>query len=251
MLGIFIQLFALTCVTPLYLFLTLITSPVTSSQPPKESLLISSNHLAMLPLTIFLSYLIPTISMGLDFPQYTDLLTHQRLIALWQIFPALTTSIHYILTSLVHTKQRTQQTSEKYILDSHRLRQYILVLSVSTYILPITSSLRHHAFMKSFMPFSLEHSSTTPVLDLATGVKNFLQWDIYIASLTIFIWSFYLYWETRRQNEWRVRGVKLTAWWQLLLVLMFGGPISVAVILLDERERMVLVKSEGIEKKTN
>jgi len=233
---------------PLYLLLILLTSPASAPKPSKESLQIKSNNLAALPDTILLSYFVPTLLMSVDNPAWINSTNHQRLIALWQIFPLLTTIIHYILTRFWFS-DRYQQLTGNYHFDALSIRPYIVATSAGTYLLPILMSMYRGTFIDSFVPYSLRHSATTPVADLATGVKNFLQWDIYIASVSIFVWAAYLYWEARRTINWQARNVDLMPWWKHVGIFALGGPVSGALMLQEEREKMVFEPIEGYIKR--
>jgi hypothetical protein len=245
--GILIQLFSLTCTAPLFFFLTLVTSPASSPDPAKEFLRIESHDLAALFDTVILSYFVPTVLMSLNNPAWISTVNHQRLIALWQIFPIFTTSIHYYLTNFWFSKE-DQQLTGNYHFDALSTRPYLLATSAVSFILPILMSLYHGNFIESFVPYSLQYSSSTPVPNLATGVKNFLQWDIYIASLSFIVWAALLYWEGRVKLDWKARKVQLLPMWKLLGLCVVGGPISAALLLQQEREKMVFEPIDGYVK---
>jgi len=213
-----------TITTPLWLFIHLITSPVSKPFPGTRAnsvLLISPLDLRILPLSITLSYLLPSILMALPSPYYTSPETHQRLLALWQAFPLLTILIHRILRSTTsrlttyffprdqNTRPPTPQ-GASYLANAKHVYRFVLTLCITTHI-PI--------ILLTFLPTSLFPTSlsapsalvtlasqspssvfapyfpllSTRVPDLAKGVQTFLQWDIYIGSTAFVLWATFLY----------------------------------------------------------
>jgi hypothetical protein len=212
-----------TITTPLWLFAHLITSPVSKPFPSTHAnsvLLISPLDLRILPLSITLSYLLPSILMALPSPYYFHPTTHQRLLALWQAFPLLTILIHRLLRSTTHSlttyffprdpnaRPPTPQ-GASYLANAKHVYRFVLTLCIATH-LPI--------ILLTLLPTSLFPSSlTTPSMlltlasqtpssvflpyfpvpstrvDLAKGVQTFLQWDLYIGSVAFVLWATLLY----------------------------------------------------------
>jgi hypothetical protein len=212
-----------TITAPLWLFVHLITSPVSKPFPGTHAnsvLLISPLDLRILPLSITLSYLLPSILMALTSPYYFHPTTHQRLLALWQAFPLLTILIHRLIRSTTHrlttyffprdlnSRPPTPQ-GASYLANAKHVYRFVLTLCITTHIPIILLTL----LPTSLFPSSISAPSALLTLasqnpssvflpyfpfpstrvDLAKGVQTFLQWDIYIGSMAFVLWATLLY----------------------------------------------------------
>jgi cytochrome bd-type quinol oxidase subunit 2 len=240
-----LQCFSYTVIAPIYLFIHLLTSPVAHAPQNEQSFRIESNHLAALPYTIALGYILPSVAMGLE-SNFVSSATHQRLIALWQFFPLLTTLVHYLIVSLMPFQAQkkssdTTQDKKRYLAQTRTIHTLLLILCTSTHLHSLTFAVVHGDFVKRFLPHSLLNGPHTKVPTLAIGVKNFLQWDIYIGCLAILLWSALLYHETRQlktvSNSASVAGRGQI--WFFSLTALIAGPMGIVIWLLGEREKLV------------
>jgi hypothetical protein len=222
------QNITLTITAPLWLFAHLLTSPVSKPFPGTHAnsvLLVSPLDLKILPISVTLSYLIPSILMALPSPAYFTPETHQYLIALWQAFPLLTIVIHRILFSITnrvssyffptdpHTRPPTPQ-GTSYLHNAKHVYRFVLALSIITHLPILLLTLFPASLLPSFSP--LDPLASSPLLtllaqtpssvliptfpsttqkasSLAEGIQTFLQWDIYVASTAFILWAILLY----------------------------------------------------------
>ncbi|CZT52940.1 uncharacterized protein RSE6_14350 [Rhynchosporium secalis] len=229
MFGIIFQNISYTVTVPIWLFIHLLTSPVAKPYPGTHSntvLLASAWDLRILPISITLGYIVPTILMGLSSPSIVSPVTHQRLIALWQPFPLWTVLIHTSLRTTLQLLTGTlfsSTTNSKgslptsrsqiplgttYLSNAKHVYRFILALCMLAH-LPI--------LVLSLLPSSLISASSFPTLhamstqspreiyipylptpthkisSLAEGAHTFLIWDVYVGSFAFLLWGILLY----------------------------------------------------------
>ncbi|KAE9378932.1 hypothetical protein N431DRAFT_396820 [Stipitochalara longipes BDJ] len=226
--GLVMQNITLTITAPLWLFAHLLTSPVSKPFPGTHAnsvLLVSSLDLKILPISISLSYLLPSILLAVPSPEYFTPETHQRFLALWQAFPLLTVLIHRILYSTTNhlssylfpadpNNRPPTALGTSYLHSAKHIYRFVLILCIITHLpililvlfpaslLPPLSPLDPFASSplltllaqtpsSVFLP-SLP-STSQKISGLAEGVQTFLQWDIYIASTAFILWALLLY----------------------------------------------------------
>ncbi|KAH7417676.1 hypothetical protein BKA64DRAFT_658555 [Cadophora sp. MPI-SDFR-AT-0126] len=221
--GFIFQNISYTVTVPIWLFIHLLTSPVSKPSPGTQAnsvLLISPWDLRILPASITLSYIVPTILMGLDFPSTVSTLTHQRLIALWQPFPLWTVLIHFILkltlqsvSTIFSSSTENDITSSKtplgttYLNSAKHVYRFILTLCMLTHLPILILSLIPASLIPPTFPTLHTRSQQTPltiyipylplsshkVSSLTEGVHTFLLWDVYIGSFAFLLWGILLY----------------------------------------------------------
>ncbi|KAF7948683.1 hypothetical protein EAE96_007877 [Botrytis aclada] len=219
--GLIFQNITYAVTVPLYLFIHLLTSPVAKAFPGTHSnsvLLISSLDLKILPLSITLAYIVPSILMGLDAPSQVSGQIHQKFIALWQPFPLWTVIIQWTLRSffqLIGSKLSSKDSKQPpapqggtYLSSAKHVYRFTLTLCVLTHlpillialvpasvITDILPKLAPYASLSFFdiyvpyFPFPLSHR----VSDLANGAHTFLQWDLAVGSTALLLWAILLY----------------------------------------------------------
>jgi hypothetical protein len=220
--GLILQNISYAVTVPLYLFLHILTSPVAKPFPGTHAnsvLLISPIDLKILPLSIVLAYIVPSILMGLDSPSITSGSTHQKFIALWQPFPLWTVMIHWLIRSCCHfvSKQfaRDDATTQRpvaplgasYLSNAKHVYRFVLTLCMGTHIpilligllppqtipdvLPKVAFYTRYNLADIFIPYFplLDHR----VSNLETGALTFLQWDLATGSTALLIWAVFLY----------------------------------------------------------
>ncbi|TEY60192.1 hypothetical protein BOTCAL_0184g00130 [Botryotinia calthae] len=219
--GLIFQNITYAVTVPLYLFIHLLTSPIAkpfSGTHANSVLLISSLDLKILPLSITLAYIVPSILMGLDAPSQVSGHTHQKLIAFWQPFPIWTVIIQWTLRSFFQfigsevssrdSKQPPAPQGASYLSSVKHVYRFALTLCVLTHLpillialvpasviadtLPKLSpyaSLNFFDIYVPYFPFPLTHR----VSDLANGTHTFLQWDLATGSTSLLLWAILLY----------------------------------------------------------
>ncbi|KAH6702038.1 hypothetical protein BKA61DRAFT_561324 [Leptodontidium sp. MPI-SDFR-AT-0119] len=223
--GLIFQNISYTVTVPIWLFIHLLTSPVSKPFPGTHAnsvLLISPWDLRILPASIILSFLVPSILMGLDAPNVVSTLTHQRFIALWQPFPLWTVLIHVFLRSTLQTLSstlfssttKTSTTSRPktplgatYLSNAKHVYRFILTLCLITHLPILILSSLPPSLIPSTLPTLRAMSAQSPldiyipylplpshqVSSLEEGVHTFLIWDMYIGSFAFLLWGILLY----------------------------------------------------------
>lgn len=244
-----------------------------------------------MPISIILGYIIPTVLMALPFPGVVSTEAHQKFIALWQPFPMWTMMIHWFLRScstrilMLQAKEGKRPLAPQgasYLSMAKHVYRFVLALCMVTHIpiflfavLPasvLPSSANKFAALASgsFVDVYVPHFSlpSQKVESLPAGVLAFLQWDLYIGSTALLLWSVLLYrnattektiidpntalpsyvyqqlliGETgQRYGLWKKIAWKTGAW------SLLAGPMGALAILLWERDEIVRQKiKQGI-----
>lgn len=142
--GLIFQNISFTVTTPLWLMLHLLTSPVAKPFPGTNTNGVSLIHtwdLRVLPFSITISYILPSLLMG--FPLRPS--THQAWIAIWQAFPLWTVITHYVLRTAaerisekvwkIDPKTRTTiPQAASYLNNAKYVYQFIIGLCMATHI---------------------------------------------------------------------------------------------------------------------
>jgi hypothetical protein len=285
--GIIFQNISFTITVPIWLVLHILTSPVAKPFPGSHAnsvLLVSTLDLKILPISIILGYLIPTVLMVLPSPSITSPFEHQRYIALWQPFPVwcivIQMSIRYIVSTVAGKTSNKDgpQTALgiSYLNSAKGVYRFILALCMITHlpvlllaILPSTvfpelsphlQSLSTHSFSSVYLPYfpTLTHQ----VPSFAAGVHTFLQWDMYIGGTAMLLWGILLYRNAVEEKSAldpntslpSYRGLEggkgkgVGVWGKLLVKIaiwtLLAGPSSALVVLLWERDRIVKRKTK-------
>jgi hypothetical protein len=220
--GFILQNISFTVTVPLWLLIHIIFSPVAKPFPGTHAnsmLLIPTWDLKVLPYSIILGYILPTILMALPSPTFVWPEIHQRYIALWQAFPIWTVIAHIILRSAGQWFKRkaagkksdsNSQTPQgaSYLGNAKHIYRFVLGLCISTHV-PVlllaifpahiienpSSTLAHlaqntlNSIYVPYFPYPLDYQ----ISSLAEGVHTFLMWDLYVGSAAFLLWSVLLY----------------------------------------------------------
>ncbi|KAI9055105.1 hypothetical protein LZ554_000070 [Drepanopeziza brunnea f. sp. 'monogermtubi'] len=234
--GLIFQNISYTVTVPVWLFLHLLTSPVARPFPSNSihansGLLIDPWDLLVLPYSVAISFLLPTILMALHYPSVVSTRTHQQLIAFWQPFPLWTVIAHFFLrgtarwlSGIFHstrTKQDTSRPTEapgaSYLSNAKHVYRFVLFICISTHVptfllallpagavpasMPSLAALASHSFASVYVPYFPVPSYR--VSSLAEGVHTFLAWDLHIGSTALLCWAILLHRNatTERANE--------------------------------------------------
>lgn len=265
--GLFVQNLSYAICTPLYLFIHLLTSPTTkpsASTLASSVLFVSTYDMAILPVSVTLGYLIP--SLLTVFPTFSAVASpgHQYLVAFWQAFPLWTLLVQWalkLLCILIIGKDSTSTTekmpysvaSRTYLKYASRVYTFSLAFCVATCLPAVVLSLLPPDIVPDTMPgiAYLARTSFTstfipplplgqPIRNMAEGVHIFLLWDMYIGSVAGLLWAIALYQNVSTRKESAASRSSLilkTMIWTIL-----GGPVAAWTILVWERDKILVEK---------
>jgi hypothetical protein len=252
--GIVFQAITITIIAPIYLTLQLLLSP---SIPRQASLLIDPSDLNFLPVSTLISYVLPSI--GLCLPLILDISRENKFIAvaLWQPFPLYQTALqnaYRLLTGSGQGKAKSKAHVDLRKCREAMRRAYIFIallttgvhLSVMATILASWMNLvqtvsGHHILALTSLtdpPTLALLSPPVSAMESREIVVAFLRWDVYCTCLAMAIWSAYQLASAQRTTSVVAIGIE-SACWALL-----GGPIFPALMLLWERDELVMGESE-------
>lgn len=265
--GLFIQNISFTITVPLYLALHLLTSPVAKPGAQRNGVLyVSAIDLKIIPVSIVLGYIVPTVLMTLPSPSVVSPFLHQWFIAIWQPFPVWTViaqwTIRYLLggtksdSDIINKPSPAAETN--YLTLASSVHRFVLLLSMVTHlpVLALTllssdiisktnpglASLSQSTFADVFVPRFPSLGNQTP--SFAAGVLTFLQWDLYIGSAALLLWAVVLH-----RSSWGSVRSSASAWVKLassiIVWTLVSGPAGTVSVLLQERDRIVEQKSKG------
>jgi len=260
--GFFIQNISYTVTVPLYLFLHLLTSPTAKlSKNNSNVLLIPGLDLAIVPISLFLGYIIPSILMCLP----VSMAAHQQFIAFWQLFPIWTVIIHSGLRFFAsrlfkrETSAPTKSLEESYLDSAAPIYRFVFALCMITHIpviaiiflspttlrgfSPTLTRLLQSSFSDVFIPYGLDGNHK--VSGLAAGALTFLQWDIYVGSIAFLIWMSALYREAAKQSTIGGSCNRIIWWklaWKIPAYMLISGPVGANAVLLWERDAILRQK---------
>jgi hypothetical protein len=210
--------------TPLYLIIHLLTSPTAKPFQSKHSsstIQMSTSDLAVLPLSITLGYIFPSILMMLPSPSMITPEMGQNLIAIWQFFPIYTVITQYVLsrahsmlfsysrTATTNTPYATTSLSTSYLISAGRVYTFLMTFGVLTHLPPLLMTLCPTEFVYSVSPrlasyiassdtrFSSVYVPHAPLpswrsSSLADAIHTFLWWDTYVSGFATVTWAIVL-----------------------------------------------------------
>ncbi|KAI6709929.1 hypothetical protein PZA11_005257 [Diplocarpon coronariae] len=207
---------------PTWLLLHLLSSPVARPFPGTHAssvLLIDPWDLGILPASVTVGFIIPSILTSIHPPGPVPATTHQRLIALWQAFPLWTVTAHYTLRSTLRwlshqifgpkaVGSRPQTAlGTSYLSNARHVYRFVLFLCIGTHVPILALALVPDWAIPSAAPTLAHYASESlasvyvPYLPLpahqvssqAEGAHTFLLWDLYVGSLAFICWAVLLY----------------------------------------------------------
>lgn len=263
---------AFTVIFPIFCFTYLLMSPlgVRSSAGKRSAwsnnLLVSASDIRALPISMTLSFVLPSIFMSLPSPTLTSFEAHQIWISVWQVFPITTAVLQFVISRLLSVispiESKYHLAVQRNALILHHLRRVYMFLftcssisHIAAWTISISSVLFPSLFNRSVVAYLHPRrcflpplpNSRDPVADLGEGTLNFLLYDEYIGSLVTVIWAAVL------NHNAHVGGTTLE-WWigrlaKIVGVSLLAGSGSATVLLLWERDELVLGASEVEESK--
>ncbi len=259
--GFFVQNVSFAISTPLYLFMHLLTSPTSkpyTSANANSDLFVSTYDLAIIPISVTLGYIIPSLLM--IFPAYAPIAspTHQYLVAFWQAFPLWAMLVQWtlrLLCTLVLGEDTATKTgkspqtaaSRKYLNYAGWVYTFVLTLCVVNHLpalllsllplgiipksMPALAYLARASFKSAFIP---PLPLGQPIQGLAEGVHIFLLWDMYIGSAAGLLWAIVLYRNVSTGKQNTASNLSLVA--RVITWTVLGGPVAAWTILIWERD---------------
>jgi hypothetical protein len=265
--GFFVQNVSFAISTPLYLFIHLLTSPTSkpyTSAHASSDLFLSTYDLAIIPISVSLGYVIPSLLMILPANAPIGSPMHQYIVAFWQAFPLWTVLIQWTLKlactfilgkdTAAKTEKSPQTTASKtYLNYAGRVYTFVLTLCMVTHIPAVILSLlppgivpesiltlaylARPSFTSTFIP---PLPLGQPIQYMAEGVHIFLLWDMYIGSASGLLWAIVLYQNVSVGKQITASNVSLLA--KLIIWTVLGGPVAAWTILMWERDEVVKQK---------
>ncbi|KAK5636675.1 hypothetical protein RRF57_012387 [Xylaria bambusicola] len=280
--GIIFQNVTWTFTIPLYLALHLLTSPTAKLKNgdgagARRTLFVYLWDLALLPMAVTLTFIVPAIFMSMPRLFSQTAATHYKWIAIWQPFPAFTIlglgmlhyACYYALGSLSPVNEENEPTTHGhgYMVAVRGVYEFALALCGTShlpivlltvmpeagrkflshafpYYAPVFRSL---SFSKTFIPYPWYAAPTVDPAtyksgDLAILAQNFLHYDFYVGTLPMLLWAMYLHQRTVKNPSLGAMLRKMAFWF------VIGGPAAAAIILNWDRDA-VTEEGEGELKK--
>ncbi|RBR21872.1 uncharacterized protein FIESC28_04715 [Fusarium coffeatum] len=243
--GIVFQAVTITIIAPVYLTLQLLLSP---SNPRQAHLLVDPADLNFLPVATIISYVLPTI--GLCLPLVFDLSREAKFIAvaLWQPFPLYQSALQSLWRQFTRGEGDKGHVDLRHTTALNRAYMFITTLTVSVHFIVMGTIAA--SWVGLVQPLSAHHIlALTSIADPPTMVLfappvsamesreivvSFLRWDVYCTCLSMIIWSGYQLYATRRSPSAVAIVVKV------ILFTLVGGPIFPALMLLWQRDDIVM-----------
>lgn len=248
------QSVTITIIAPIYLTLQLLLSP---STPQQANLLADPADLSFLPVATVISYVLPTI--GLCLPLVYDISRETKFIAvaLWQPFPLYQTALQSIWRLFVGS-QPSESGNKAYVNISGCSRAlnhaYTFITGLTMGVHLIVMGTIAASWMNLIQPISGHHIlSLTSITNSPTMallgppvsamqsreiVVSFLRWDVYCTCLSMIVWAGYQLTIVQRSPSIAAKAIKV------MLLTCLGGPIFPALMLLWERDDIVMNRME-------
>lgn len=237
---------------PLYFALHLVTSPTaqlsvstTDIKSKRELVQFNNSALRVLPLSVLIGCIVPTILMALPSPQIISHDLHQVFIIIWQPFPLWVGLCQAILTACA----RQDNAPEKHALETSRkiinnictfCLYFAAILNASVGYLILFSE--NFSWGRSFGGASLLQKLTeifiplrltdkVTIESLPKGCLALLQFDAYFAAGVSLIWACVLY----RRLVGKLTWSDFTGWFVRSLIY---GPGGAALFVLKSRDEV-------------
>lgn len=281
--GLVFQNLTWTFTIPLYLALHLLTSPVAKlkngdGEGARRSLFVYLWDLALLPMAVTLTFIVPAIFMSMPRLFDQEAATHYKWIAVWQPFPVATIfalgflhyGCYYALGSLAPVNEENEPTTHGhgYMVAVRGVYEFALALCGTTHLPIVLLTLmpaagreflghafpyyapvfRSLSFSKAFVPYPWYDApsvdpSTYRSGDLAVLAQHFLHYDFYVGMLPVLLWSMYLHQRTVK-NPSLDKMLRKAGFWFLV-----GGPAAATIVLNWDRDAVTEVGEEKLRKK--
>lgn len=248
--GIGFQTLTINVFATIYLTLQVLLEPASSNL---AAVLPDPIDLKLLPISTFISFVIPTLGLALPFLNILDKESNYTAIALWQPFPLYQSVVHPILRAIYggggrakasagfDTAQQKRALARAYrfviglTMGVHLLVAGVIVTSFALDTVPTTAPGGILAVTSLSRPPTLALLQS-PVSALASGtiVSSFLRWDVYCTCASLAVWAGYQWNSVQKTTRLTAMVCKIVFWGVL------GGPLAPAAMLLWERDEVAL-----------
>ncbi|KAI8634747.1 hypothetical protein F5Y19DRAFT_123377 [Xylariaceae sp. FL1651] len=281
--GLLFQNLSWTFTVPLYLALHLVTSPVArlkngDGDAARRSLFVYLWDLALLPMAVTLTFVVPAIFMSMPRLFNQTAATHYGWIAVWQPFPAWTVlglgflhyACYYALGSLSPVDEESEPTTpgHGYMVAVRGVYEFALTICGVTHVPIVLLTLlpepgreflshafpyyapvfRSLSFSKTFVPRPWYDAPSVDPANYRSGelgplALHFLHYDFYVGTTALLVWSMYLH-QTTVKNPSLGKMLLKTGFWVLV-----GGPAAAAIVLNWDRDEVTQEGEEELKKK--
>jgi hypothetical protein len=239
-----IQLCGMAVSAPIYLALTVFTSP-TFAHPTAANLVVS--NIDAIPFGLIAGFIAPSMVMALAYPSLLSLKFKIWSIILWQASPLYAIYISKGLSALSPHKAKTTSKARQ-LMHLRAAYKFALIVAVpvhiSTWILSLSCLLFPSAMftpkvatslhpLNALIPPSPVLAYTAKAVDIAQGAQWFLQWDYWVSSLAYIVYA-----AGAKHMALRKTSLGDIVW--VLGKAVVLGPMGVALALLWERDELVL-----------
>ncbi|KAL2165007.1 hypothetical protein VTH06DRAFT_303 [Thermothelomyces fergusii] len=206
------QVLGIGVVCPVYCFLHYVLSPIENFAALDQRLTSVRTSLSALPV-VLLSYLLPFYAML----AWSDLVTRQVLLYLWQLYPLWAAAALFVGPRLFLRDTMTVDKVSHPLRDLPVMRRYVGAAAALSAVVWWRTMLGPGGLVAVFAPAGLPRSEH----DLAHFTAEFLKWDEVFAFGSHLLWLAYLFWDLRgagmlREGWLRVAGLGL------LSLVLFG-----------------------------
>ena len=221
--GLLSQTITYGSILPLFLCLHLLTSPtglgpstsVHQSDGAVAALLVDPIEATAWPIAFTISYLLPTLLVSFQSPQYLSFNSRQIVMAFWELYPVpfkilqivLTRWLTTYLTASTKQSEATQRSKTQSSLRSLRnLYAFAALVGFTTHLISLTLSFSTMFFPSLFQPSICKHFhprtillptrsplSTTTIEDAGEGLLHFLQYNMAISNIAPVLWALIQY----------------------------------------------------------
>jgi hypothetical protein len=209
----------------------------------------------VLPISLLLGFIIPTVLAGVPPPILTTIPQQQALLIFWQGFPIWIAIWQHILTitsSIVKTTTDNARSTSVMLTRLRRIYSFAISLTSLVHITTIlfatapslrppffTSPLSPQVMLKSvFLPIS--PLSTTKVETLPQGCLILLQYDLFFACGAALLWATVVLYRSKHQP------MRWEAMIKALFLSLLFGPGGAALALIWQRDETIFGGSDRL-----
>ncbi|EON68662.1 hypothetical protein W97_07920 [Coniosporium apollinis CBS 100218] len=248
------QNLTLACFGPIFYTLCLAVRWPGNGAPSKDALLIRPLDLRVLPFSVFLGYILPSVSMALPSPGIVSFRTQQAVISVWTFFPVWVGAIHAILSRVAVSlgMAGAARSPQAHLVNARVLYAITIVVTTVVHVAIVTLSLSTVLFPALYTPSTLAAFAPAHLLfptasgivaSIGEGVLNFMLLDQYIGYGSTLLWAAVLHWDSlQRLSVLQVIGAGMIS----ICGCLVCGPASVAVGLVWARDEVVLSAEEDM-----
>ena len=255
------QAVTINLISPVYLTIQLLLNPAASDP---TAVFVDPADLELMPFSTIISFVLPSIALGLPLLNVLETWQNYAAIAFWQPFPLIQTFVHAALRGAYGVcgggtggSGQLDAARQKKAMD--RAYKFVLGMTMGVHVIvlgTILSSAVVDAVPATSVWEILSLTSLTnpptlallepPVSALSSRliVSSFLRWDVYCTCASLAVWAGYQ-WQSVQETSRVVAMLCKIGVWAVL-----GGPLAPAIMLLWERDSLVLSR-ESKSKKAN